>query len=119
MTIDRTDPYTRLDPRPIPAEDFAREETYGRTRAPVDLASTLLPEAYTSPEFFAIERERVFAVSWVAVGFTSQRGTDRSHFAPIRSGITSIKRIGVECARVRESGARRRSKPTLQEVRLS
>ena len=56
MTIDRTDPNTRLDPRPIPAEDFTREETYRRTRLPVDLASTLLPDAYTSQEFFAIER---------------------------------------------------------------
>ena len=25
MTIDRTDPYTRLNPRPIPTEDYTRE----------------------------------------------------------------------------------------------
>jgi choline monooxygenase len=72
MTLHRTDPNTKLDPRPIPAEDFTREETYRRTRVPVDLASTLLPDAYTSPEFFAIERERVFASSWIPVGCTSQ-----------------------------------------------
>jgi hypothetical protein len=28
MTIDRTDPYTRLSPRPIPTEDYTREKTY-------------------------------------------------------------------------------------------
>jgi choline monooxygenase len=47
---------------------FTREETYARTRRPVWLAETLLPEAYTSEAFFAIERERVFGSSWVAVG---------------------------------------------------
>lgn len=72
MTIDRTDPYTRLNPRPVPTEDYTREETYRHTRAPVDLAVTLIPDAYTSREFFEIERERVFAASWVVVSFTSQ-----------------------------------------------
>jgi choline monooxygenase len=47
---------------------FTREETYARTRRPVSLAQTLLPEAYTSEAFFALERERVFGASWVAVG---------------------------------------------------
>lgn len=51
-----------------PADSFAREETYARTRRPVSAAETLLPEAYTSEGFFALERERVFASSWVAVG---------------------------------------------------
>jgi choline monooxygenase len=72
MTIDRTDTYARLSPRPIPAEDYTREETYKHTRAPVDLAVTLISDAYTSREFFEIEREKVFAASWVVVGFTSQ-----------------------------------------------
>jgi choline monooxygenase len=47
---------------------FTREETYAATRRPVSLAETLLPEAYTSDEFFRLERERVFGSSWVAVG---------------------------------------------------
>jgi choline monooxygenase len=72
MTINRTDPNTNLDPRPVPAEDFTKEETYRRTRLPVDLASTLLPDAYTSQEFFDMEREKVFASSWIPVGCTSQ-----------------------------------------------
>src|SRR5689334_3026997 len=50
------------------ASAFTREETYAATRRPVSLAETLLPEAYTSDEFFALERERVFATGWVAVG---------------------------------------------------
>jgi choline monooxygenase len=54
MTIDRTDPYTRLNARPIPTEDYTREETYRHTRVPVDLAVTLIPDAYTSREFFDV-----------------------------------------------------------------
>ncbi|HEX2728833.1 MAG TPA: aromatic ring-hydroxylating dioxygenase subunit alpha, partial [Rubrobacteraceae bacterium] len=65
MTLHRTDPYTRLSPRPIPTEDYTREETYKNTRAPVDFAVTLLPEAYSDPDFYVIERERVFATSWI------------------------------------------------------
>ncbi|HEY3687173.1 MAG TPA: aromatic ring-hydroxylating dioxygenase subunit alpha [Streptosporangiaceae bacterium] len=51
---------------------FTDELTYQATRAPVDRAVTLIPDAYRSPEFHAIERERVFATSWVAVGTTDQ-----------------------------------------------
>jgi len=57
--------------RPLPADAFLREETYARTRLPVSLASTLIPDAYTSPEFFQLERERVFGTSWVAVASTT------------------------------------------------
>jgi choline monooxygenase len=58
--------------RPLPADAFLREETYARTRLPVSLASTLIPDAYTSPEFFQLEQERVFATSWVVVASTSE-----------------------------------------------
>jgi phenylpropionate dioxygenase-like ring-hydroxylating dioxygenase large terminal subunit len=50
------------------AQAFTREETYAATRRPVSLAETLLPDAYTSDAFFALERERVFGSGWVAVG---------------------------------------------------
>ncbi|ASR35826.1 (2Fe-2S)-binding protein [Prauserella marina] len=60
-----------LPARPIAAADFTDESTYRATRLPVELASTLIPDAYTSPEFFAIERERVFATEWVAAGFAA------------------------------------------------
>ena len=54
------------------SREYISEETYLQTRAPVELAMTLIPEAYTSPDFYAIEQERVFAASWIAVGCTSQ-----------------------------------------------
>lgn len=53
-------------------DDFTREETYAATRRPVSLAETLIPDAYTSEAFLALERERVFGSSWVAVGCTAQ-----------------------------------------------
>ena len=73
MTIKkRIDHNTALNPQPVSPEDYTKEETYKNTRAPVDLAATLLPEAYTDPEFFQIEQERVFATNWIPVGCTSQ-----------------------------------------------
>ena len=54
-------------PRPLPPEAFTREETYRATRLPVDYASTLIPDAYVSAEFHALELEHVFARAWVPV----------------------------------------------------
>ncbi|MDD7921478.1 aromatic ring-hydroxylating oxygenase subunit alpha [Actinomycetospora callitridis] len=75
MTSDTTsaavDPYAALPARPVDPALFTHESTYAPTRLPVELASTLLPDAYTSPEFFALEQQRLFATSWVAVGITS------------------------------------------------
>ena len=53
--------------RPLPPESFTCEETYRETRLPVELASTLIPDAYTAESFFELEREQVFAQSWVPV----------------------------------------------------
>jgi choline monooxygenase len=72
MSIDRTRHRSHLYTRHLSPEDYTKEETYKPTRAPVDLAVTMLPDAYTSDEFFDIERERVFAKSWIAVGCTSK-----------------------------------------------
>jgi choline monooxygenase len=58
--------------RPLPASAFTREETYRATRLPVDRASTLIPDAYTSPEFHALELERIFGSSWVPVCVTDE-----------------------------------------------
>jgi choline monooxygenase len=57
-----------LPARPIDPARFTDEDIYRHTRLPVDLASTLIPDAYCSPEFFALEQDRVFTASWVAVG---------------------------------------------------
>jgi choline monooxygenase len=51
---------------------FTEEQTYARIRRPVSLAETLPREVYTSDEFFALERERVFARGWVPVGCVSR-----------------------------------------------
>ena len=72
MTLEWTENRTRHYAHHFSSEDYTIEETYGPTRAPVDLAVTLLPEAYTAKDFFGIEREKVFAKSWIAVGCTSQ-----------------------------------------------
>jgi len=53
--------------RPVPPERFGDEETYRATRLPVDYASTLIPDAYTSQEFHALEQDRVFGTAWVPV----------------------------------------------------
>jgi choline monooxygenase len=58
--------------RPLPADAFTREETYRLTRLPVDLASTLIPDAYTSQSFFELEREQVFARSWIPVALADE-----------------------------------------------
>ena len=65
-------PYAPYRPHRFSAADYTREETYRLTRPPVERASSLVPEAYHSPEFHALEQERVFAGSWVTVGCTSQ-----------------------------------------------
>jgi choline monooxygenase len=54
------------------ADAFTREETYAGTRRPVQYAQTLLPDAYTSDAFLAVERERVFGSSWVVAGCAAQ-----------------------------------------------
>jgi choline monooxygenase len=59
-------------PRPVPAAAFTCEETYAATRLPVDQASTLIPDAYVSEEFRALELERVFGRSWVPVCVTDE-----------------------------------------------
>jgi choline monooxygenase len=59
---------------PVMAEGsrFTQEETYRATRLPVSLASTLEPDAYTSEEFFALERQRVFERGWVGAASVSE-----------------------------------------------
>ncbi len=56
----------------MPPELFGQESTYRATRLPVDLASTLIPDAYTSAEFHALEQERVFGTAWVPVCVTDE-----------------------------------------------
>ena len=58
--------------RPLPVEAYSREETYAATRLPVELATTLIPDAYTEQSFFDLERRQVFARSWIPVCVTDE-----------------------------------------------
>jgi len=65
-----TTKYANLYPKQFSPADYTNPDTYKYTRAAVESALTIIPEAYTSDEFYAIEQERVFANSWVAVALT-------------------------------------------------
>ena len=52
--------------------DYRVEATYKETRLPVDLASTLIADAYRSDVYDREEQDRVFANGWVGVGVTSE-----------------------------------------------
>ena len=56
----------------LPSHVYTQPETYGLSRLPVDQASTLIPDAYTAADFFALEQEKIFATAWVAVGCLQQ-----------------------------------------------
>jgi choline monooxygenase len=58
--------------RPVAASSFTEESTYAATRLPVEAASTLIPDAYVSEEFHALEQESIFARSWVPVCVTDE-----------------------------------------------
>ncbi|MGB3495926.1 MAG: aromatic ring-hydroxylating dioxygenase subunit alpha [Elainellaceae cyanobacterium] len=53
-------------------EDFTHEASYAQTRLPLYEAKSLFTNAYSDPEFYVLEQERVFATSWVAVGYLNQ-----------------------------------------------
>jgi len=56
----------------LPTHVYTQPETYGLSRLPVSQASTLIPDAYTAADFFALEQEKIFATAWVAVGCLQQ-----------------------------------------------
>ena len=72
MTPDPTGNAPEARPPLPPGADFTLEETYRATRLPVDSALTLNPEAYRSPDYHDVERQRVFSQGWVCVGYTAQ-----------------------------------------------
>ncbi|MCP5100002.1 MAG: aromatic ring-hydroxylating dioxygenase subunit alpha [Chloroflexi bacterium] len=64
--------YADLYPKQFTAADFVKSETYKHTRAGVESALTIIPEAYTDERFYEIEQKRVFGNSWVPVAITAQ-----------------------------------------------
>ena len=77
------------------AADFTKEDTYKATRLPVNLASTIVPDAYRSSEFYEIERQRVWAGGWVCVGYTSQAA---------KAGDTFIARVAEQPVLITRAG---------------
>ena len=52
---------TFLKQQRLPTNSFTKTDTYRKVRLPVDQASTLIPDAYTSDDFFALEQEKIFS----------------------------------------------------------
>ncbi len=52
--------------------DYTNESTYRATRADLERAITLIPDAYRAPAFHDVERQQVWSRGWVCVGYTSQ-----------------------------------------------
>lgn len=52
--------------------DYGLESTYASTRHPIALATTLVPDAYRSAEFYALEKRRLWHKTWFCAGFTQQ-----------------------------------------------
>jgi len=71
-------------------DDYTREETYRATRLPVELATSLIPDAYRSQDFFEVEEERVFGKAWVCVGYTCQVREPGEMFVAVVAGQSLI-----------------------------
>ncbi len=77
--------------RPILSrDDYTREQTYGATRLPVERATSLIPDAYRSQDFFEVEEERVFGKAWVCVGYTCQVREPGEMFVAVVAGQSLI-----------------------------
>ncbi len=61
-------PYNKLYPDTFSAEDYVNPDTYKHTRANVENAMSIIPEAYSCDTFYKIEQDRVFSNSWVGIG---------------------------------------------------
>ena len=70
--------------------DFRSEATYKESRLPVELASTLIPDAYRTEEFFAEEQEQIFAKGWVPVAAISEVSEPRQTITRTVAGRSII-----------------------------
>lgn len=66
--------------------DYRIEDTYTKTRLPVELASTLIADAYRSDGYYTDEQEQIFAKGWVGVGATSEVAGPGDVIVPNRGG---------------------------------
>lgn len=93
----RVDPIHPQKIRPHTREDYTRESTYAATRAPVTLASTIIPDAYRSREFHDVEQERVWSGGWVCVGYASQVAKPGDTFVAAIAGQSLLIARGRDC----------------------
>ncbi len=56
----------------VPDPDWTSEDAWIGTRRPILEAHALPADAYTSQDFFSLERDRVFGTSWVFVGIADE-----------------------------------------------
>jgi phenylpropionate dioxygenase-like ring-hydroxylating dioxygenase large terminal subunit len=73
-------------------------KTYATTRLPAVEAETLPPEAYTSPEFYQAEVERIFMKEWNFMG--------RADLIPNPGDYFAVELVGVPLIVVRDQGGR-------------
>ena len=57
---------------PMQLIDLVDADQLARAQKPAEDAFTLPPRAYTEPEVFELERERIFGHEWICVAHTSQ-----------------------------------------------
>ena len=60
------------NPSTLPARDWTSEDAWIGTRRPILEAHALPADAYTSEDFFSLERDRIFGTSWVLVGIADE-----------------------------------------------
>ncbi len=72
---------------------FTREllESFEASTRPLAEACTLPPLVYTDPEFFAFEKEAVFAHEWLCLGRTSQVPNPGDFTSTRPSSLPSLK----------------------------
>ena len=56
-------PVTYLNQQRLPTDSYTKMETYRQIRLPIEKASTLIPDAYTSDNFLALEQKKIFSNS--------------------------------------------------------
>ncbi len=59
-------------PSTLAARDWTSEDAWTGTRRPILEAHALPADAYTSEDFFSLERDRIFGTSWVLVGIADE-----------------------------------------------
>ena len=76
--------------------NLAIPELTAAVERPIEKATGLANRAYTSPEFFRLERERIFAPSWACLGHAAD--------IPRPGDLTPVRLLGLPLLMVRAAG---------------